>query len=123
MAEVPSGGMIQHISSACMPRGTRSPEWLNRHGAFTEECLLSLLRTLIAHLLIIPGLMMLRGSLLGSRTLIAENCGNNRLKYFMQHAIVNLLLLGISQRYPKPCYILINKSHTEETCQPCNQNS
>jgi hypothetical protein len=25
-AEVPNGGMIQHISSACMPRGTRSQE-------------------------------------------------------------------------------------------------
>ena len=46
--------------------------------------------------LIIPEVMMLLGSLRGSNTLIAENAGNNRLTYFMQHAIVNLLLPGIS---------------------------
>jgi len=43
-----------------------------------------------------PGSYDAPGQPSGSNTLIAENCGNNRLTYFMQHAIVNLLLPVIS---------------------------
>jgi hypothetical protein len=45
-----------------MPRVTRSREWLDRRGAFTEELLRHLLLILIVFPLILVGAMMLRGS-------------------------------------------------------------